>query len=262
MLRFLTACLAIVVPISLLAQAPPASQPSKSFEVATIKPTDPNFGGILVGFPGGTLSLRGFTLKDIIGLAYEVDNRQIFNVPKALESARYDVVGKAAAPVTMANANEWRPMVQALLTERFHLQMHKETREVPVYVMRVVKSGHKMKPRKDGDGGAPMSLLFQGANLPARNVSVGLLASGLQKVVIDRPVIDKTGLTGNFDFDLSWRPDAGQFNGRGGQLPAASDPDRADIFTALQEQLGLKLDSERGPGEVVIVDKVEAPSEN
>jgi len=234
MLRLMMACLAILAPSTALAQAP---KPAKTFEVATIKPTDPNFGGILVGFPGGTLSLRGFTIKDIVGLAYDVDNRQIFNVPKALESAKFDVVAKAAMPITPGNVDEWRPMVQALLAERFQLQFHKETREVPVYVMRTIKSGHKMKPRTEGDGGAPMSLLFQGANLPARNVSPALLAAGLQKVVVDRPVVDKTGLTGTFDFDLSWRPDAGQFGGRGGQLPAASDPDRADIFTALQEEL-------------------------
>jgi uncharacterized protein (TIGR03435 family) len=73
-------------------------------------------------------------------------------------------------------------------------------------------------------------------------------------------VIDKTGLEGRFDFDLNWRPDAAQFGGPGGALPAASDPDRADLVTAIQEQLGLKLDAEKGPGTVIVVDKVEKPS--
>ena len=146
MMRLMIAGLAILAPSTALAQA---SKPAKTFKVATIKPTDPNFGGILVGFPGGTLSLRGFTIKDIVGLAYDVDNRQIFNVPKALESAKYDVVASDGP---------------ALLAEHFQLQFHKETREVPVYVMRTVKSGYTVKPRTEGDGGAPMSLLFQGAN--------------------------------------------------------------------------------------------------
>jgi uncharacterized protein (TIGR03435 family) len=91
---------------------------------------------------------------------------------------------------------------------------------------------------------------------------MAMLAGGLQKLVLDRPVIDKTGLTGNYDFDLAWRPDGTQFGGRGGTLPAASDPDRPDIFTALQEQLGLKLDAQKGPGEVIVVDSAEKPSDN
>ena len=255
----MTAATALFVASAAFAQNAP---PAKSFEVATIKPTDPNFGGILAQFPGGTISLRGFTVKDLIGLAYDVDNRQVIGVPKALESARYDVVGKAEGPITPANIDDAKVMMQGLLANRFGLKMHRETREVPVYVMRVARNGHKLKPRKEGDGGPPTSLLFQGANLPGRNASLALLASALQKVVLDRPVVDKTGLEGNFDFDLSWRPDAGQFSGRGGQLPAASDPDRADIFTALQEQLGLKLDAERGPGEVIVVDALSGPTEN
>jgi uncharacterized protein (TIGR03435 family) len=258
MLRAISAGLAILISFSAFGQAPAAP---KTFEVATVKLTDPNFGGILIQFPGGTLSLRGFTLKDIIGFAYDVDNRQIFNIPKVLESERYDVVGKADKPLTPAST-EAKEMLQSLLAERFQLKFHRETREIPVYVLTVAKGGHKMKARTEGDGGPPTSMLFRGANLPARNTSMAMLAGGLQKLVLDRPIIDKTGLTGNFDFDLAWRPDGTQFGGRGGTLPAAADPDRLDIFTAIQEQLGLKLNAEKGPGEVIVVDKVEKPSEN
>jgi len=200
-------------------------------------------------------------LKDLIGFAYDVDNRQVFNVPKALDSERYDVVGKAEKPLTMAST-ETKPMVQALLAERFQLKIHRETREIPIYVMTVAKGGHKMKVRTEGDGGLGTSLLFRGANVPGRNATMAMLAGGLQKLVLDRPVIDKTGLTGNYDFDLAWRPDGTQFGGRGGTLPAASDPDRPDIFTALQEQLGLKLDAQKGPGEVIVVDSAEKPADN
>src|SRR5262245_19528756 len=252
MFRTICVALAILTSFSALAQAPTAP---KAFEVATIKLTDPNFGGILIQFPGGTVSLRGFTVKDIIGFAYDLDNRQIFNVPKPLEAERYDVVGKADKPLTPAST-ETKQMLQALLAERFQLKFHRETREIPVYMLTVAKGGHKMKPRTEGDGGAPTSLLFRGANLPGRNASIAMLAGGLQKLVLDRPVIDKTGLTGNFDFDLAWRPDGTQFGGRGGTLPAAADPDRADIFTAMQEQLGLKLEATRGPGDVSGIDEV------
>lgn len=258
MLRMICAGLAILVSFSAFGQAPSAP---KAFEVATIKLTDPAFGGILIQFPGGTLSLRGFTLKDIIAFAYSVDSRQIVNIPKDLESVRYDVVGKAETPLTPASADV-RPMVQALIAERFQLKFHRETREIPVYVLTVAKNGHKMKARTEGDGGAPTSMLFRGANLPARNTSISMLVGGMQKLVLDRPIIDKTGLKGNFDFDLAWRPDGTQFGGQGGTLPAAADPNRADIFTAMQEQLGLKLDAEKGPGEVIVIDKVEKPSDN
>jgi uncharacterized protein (TIGR03435 family) len=257
MFRPLCAGFAVLFTISAFGQAPAVQK----FEVATIKLTDPNFGGILIQFPGGTLSLRGFTLTDLIGFTYDVDNRQVSNVPKALDSERYDVVGKAEKPLTPAST-ETKQMVQALLTERFQLKIHRETKEIPIYVMTVAKGGPKMKVRTEGDGGAPTSLLFRGANVPGRNATMGMLAGGLQKLVLDRPVVDKTGLTGRYDFDLSWRPDGTQFGGRGGTLPAASDPDRPDIFTALQEQLGVKLDAQKGPGEVIVVDSAEKPSDN
>jgi uncharacterized protein (TIGR03435 family) len=255
-IRFAVAGLAMLMASAALAQKP---DPRPAFDVATIKPTNPEFGGMLIQFPAGTLSLRGFTLKDIISFAYDVDVRQVIGVPKPLDSDKYDIVGKAEKPLSPASSDV-KPMVQSLLAERFQLMIHRETRDVPVYMLTVRKGGHKMKVRSEGDGGPPTSLLFQGANLPARNVTIAMFVGGLQRLVLDRPVIDKTGLEGRFDFDLNWRPDAAQFGGPGGALPAASDPDRADIFTAIQEQLGLKLDAEKGPGTVIVVDKVEKPS--
>jgi uncharacterized protein (TIGR03435 family) len=261
LLRSVCAGLAILISTVAFAQAPATA---KSFEVATIKPTDPTFGGILIQFPAGNLSLRGFTLTDIVGFAYDMDNHQVLGIPKLLEGQKYDIVGKAATPLApnTAGMDTAKVMLQALLSDRFQLKFHKETREIPIYVLTVAKGGHKMKPRTEGDGGAPTSMLFQGANIPARNTTVAMLAGGLQKLVLDRPIIDKTGLTGPFDFDLHWRPDGTQFGGRGSQLPAASDPDRADLFTAIQEQLGLKLDSQKGPADVIVVDTAVKPSEN
>jgi uncharacterized protein (TIGR03435 family) len=257
MLRSLCGVLAFVMSASVSAQSPPAGQ--KAFEVATIKLTDPNFGGILIQFPGGNLSLRGFTLKDLVGFAYEIDSRQVVNIPKALESERYDVVGKppGGGQPNMADA---RLMMQPLLAERFQLKFHREMREIPIYALTVAKGGPKMKPRQEGDGGPPTSLMFRGPNVPGRNASMQMLAGGLQRLVLDRPVIDKTGLKGTFDFDLKFRPDGTQLGGRPGQPPA--DPDLPDIFTAMQEQLGLKLEAQKGPGEVIVVDSVAKPSEN
>jgi len=244
-----------------LSAAAAAQQPAGSagFEAATINPTDPAFGGIVVGFPGGVFSARGFTLRDLVALAYEVDNRQVVEIPKALESERYDIRGKLPEGV-QPNPAGARKLLQSLLAERFQLKFHKETREMPVYVMTVAKGGSKLKARKEGDGGEPASMLFRGATVPGRNVSIQMLAEGLQKLVLDRPILDKTGITGNYDFDLTWRPEANQFGGRGGTLPP--DLDKPDIFTAMQEQLGLKLEPQKGPAEVLVVERAEKPSEN
>jgi len=114
-----------------------------------------------------------------------------------------------------------------------------------------------MRPRTEGDGGAPCGMLFQGPRLPGRNLSVADLAGGLQKMALDRPVIDRTGLAGKFDFDLTWRRDLQQVSGQGG-----TNSDVPGIFTALQEQLGLKLESSKGPVEVLVINSVSRPTEN
>jgi uncharacterized protein (TIGR03435 family) len=265
MAHFPIVCLTLLATVLVQAQTPDAGPP-KVFEVASIKLTDPNFTGTLIQTPGpGRIAFRGFTVTDLIAFASDVDKRLVTGVPKTLGATRYDVVatsGHIGNPTATFAGNDVRLMLQALLAERCKLVSHRETRDVAVYGLYVVRSGHKLRARTEGDGGKPLSMLFQGANLPGRNVPVSLLADGLQKAVLDRPVIDKTGLQGTFDFDLSWRPDASQFGGRGGTMPAASDPDRADIFTALQEQLGLRLQPEKGAATVIIVDAVERPSED
>jgi uncharacterized protein (TIGR03435 family) len=155
---------------------------------------------------------------------------------------------------------EAKVMLQALLADRCQLKFHRESREMPIYALVVAKGGHKMKARIEGDGGASPSMLFQGPRLPGRNVTMDILVSGLIRIVRDRPIIDKTGLSGHFDFDLVWRPDPVQAGGGAGGAPVNAD--QPDIFTALQEQLGLKLESARGPAEVLVIDSVSKPSEN
>ena len=255
MFRCVSVSLAILIAVAAFAQGPASP---KAFEVATIKLTDPNFRGIGIGYPAGTLALRGFTLRDIIGFAYDMDNRQVLNIPKALESERYDVVGKADKPLGPATRGEAKLMLQSLLADRFQFRFHRETKEMSVYVLTIAKGGHKMKVRTEGDGGPPPSLRTQGPNAPGRNVPFAVLVETLQKLVVDRPIVDKTGLKGSFDFDLAWRP--ATIDGQTGVQPI--NEDRPDIFTALQEQLGLRLESQNGPTEVIAVDKAEKPSDN
>jgi uncharacterized protein (TIGR03435 family) len=236
----------------------PAAAPSPTFEVATVKLTDPEFGGMLVQFPGGRFSLRGFTLKDLIAFAYHLDASQISGGPKWFSTDKYDIVAKPKeGRPTMDQA---RLMLQPLLADRFQLKTHTESKVMSVYVLTVGKNGSKLRPRTEGDGGDGTRLLFQGAKLPGRNVPVKQLAEALQVMVLDRPVLDKTGLTGNFDFDLAWRPEADQFRGRGASLP--SNPDDPDIFTAMLEQLGLKLEATKAPADAIVVDSAEKATEN
>jgi uncharacterized protein (TIGR03435 family) len=243
----------VVITVAVMA-AEQSARPQ--FEVSTIKPTDPSFRGNLIGAPGGILSARGYTLKALIAYSYDMDERQIVDVPKSSESERYDITAKPEKEGRFTPA-EGKLMLQSLLADRFQLKFHRETRELPLYVLTVAKGGSKMRPRTEGDGGAPRSMLFQGPRLPGRNLSVADLAGGLQKMALDRPVIDKTGLAGKFDFDLTWRRELQQVGGQGG-----TNSDVPDIFTALQEQLGLKLESAKGPVEVLVIDSVSKPTEN
>ncbi len=154
-----------------------------SFEVATIKRTDPNFAGFVVGgFRAGRFSAQGFTLKDLIGYAYDVDNRQISGGPKWSDSERYDVVGKPEKTGPL-KPELGKLMLQTLLSERFQLKIHRDVEEMPVYVMTIAAGGLKMRPRSEGDGGAPGGMPIEGARIPGRNATIQrFLAYGLQRV--------------------------------------------------------------------------------
>lgn len=161
--------------------APPErpSAPPLSFEVATIKLTDPSFPGTVVGgFRFGRFSAQGFTLKDLIAYAYDVDNRQIFSGPKWSDSEKYDILGKPEKSGALS-PDAGKLMLQTLLSERFQLKIHRDTREMPVYVMTVATSGLKMKPRTAGDGGDPGGMPILGAKIPGRNTTIQFLAYGL-----------------------------------------------------------------------------------
>jgi uncharacterized protein (TIGR03435 family) len=241
----------------LRAQSPAPNPPS--FEVATIKPTDPSFGGILIRLTGGRFSATGFTLKDLIAFAYAVDDSQIYGVSGWLASDRYDVLGKPekAGPLSRDAA---RTMLRPLLADRFHLKVHPETKAMSVFVLTVDKSGAKLKPRAEGDGGETTRLTFHGSSATGRNVSMKVLAEEMQAMALDRPVLDKTGLTGTFDFDLVWRPDQKLSGSADATAPA--DLNLPDIFTAFREQLGLKLESRTESAQVIVVDSATKPSEN
>jgi uncharacterized protein (TIGR03435 family) len=246
--------------------APPAAMPADAravFEVATIKPSIPDRPGKLFTVKGRQVITINTTLNDLITFAYGIHARQINGGPPWMESERYDVTGQPESQ-GQPNERQLRAMIQTLLTDRFKLTFHRETRELPIYAITVGTGGPKLTKNDSNPNGLP-GLFFRGLGvLPATNATIGDLAGVLQTAVLDRPVVDKTGLQGRFDFMLRWTPDETQFSGLGVRVPPASnDPDAPPgLFTAFQEQLGLKLDSTRGPAEVFVIDRVERPTEN
>ncbi len=176
--------------------------------------------------------------------SYNVHPSQVLGGPGRIGTDKYDIVAKPVGGGLM-DAERIESMLRTLMADRFQLKLHHETKELPIYALTIGKNGPKMKARTEGDGGAPSSLLIGGPRWPVRNAPMALVVTVLQMVVLDRPVLDKTGLTGNFDFDLVWTPDETQFGGRGSSMPA--DPNAPNIFTAFQEQLGLKLEPQKVP---------------
>lgn len=242
---------------------PMAADASPTFEVATIKPSNPETGGRMFGVRGRQFSTINTSVSDLIGFAYGLHARQITGGPAWLESEKYDLVAKPDGE-GQPNDKQWKGMVQKLLADRFKLTFHRDKKELSVFAIVVGKNGPKLTKSAGDPNGLP-GLFFRGlGDLPARNATMADFAGVMQRAVLDRPVVDQTGLSGRFDFELKWTPDETQFAGLGVRVPAPSDDLAAppDLFTAIQEQLELKLQSTKAPVEVLVIDRVEKPSEN
>ncbi len=241
---------------------PMAADANPAFEVATIKPSVPDAPGKGFGLRGRNFSTLNTTLSDLITFAYGLHARQITGGPGWMDSDRYDLAAVPDKP-GVPNDKQLKLMVQKLLTDRFRLAFHREKKELTVFAITVAKTGAKLSKSEDNSNGVP-GLFFRGlGNLPARNATIADFAGVMQTAVLDRPVVDQTGLTGRFDFTLTWTPDETQFGGRGGQVPPpANGTAPPDLFTAMQEQLGLKMESTKAPVDVLVIDHVEKPSDN
>jgi uncharacterized protein (TIGR03435 family) len=261
----------------LLAAAASAQSPIQ-FEIASIKP-HPGIGNLvhIQPYPGGRLIVENYSLRLLILTAYGVQPFQISGGPDWINSQRYDIEAKADG--SPSGKQMTGPLLQALLADRFKLTLHRETKQLPVYELTVAKGGPKLKPSPEG-GCIPFSIdsaalpplrapgephpTFCGflgfgvegldRKLEMAGVTIAELASSLSRGEL-RTVLDKTGLAGTFDVNLHWSVD-----------PAAStEPAPAtgpSLFAAIQEQLGLKLESSKGPVEVLVIDHVEKPSAN
>jgi uncharacterized protein (TIGR03435 family) len=290
--------LGIVVPALLFvlpaSQSPahpqaPVTSHSYEYEVASIKPNKSGTNMVRLMFSPDGLTATNATLQMFVQAAYQVEPHQVSGGPSWLNSDHYDIEAKmdsATADVLHKLSEEQgrlerERMLQALLTDRFKLTIHRETKELPVYALLIAKNGPKLQEAKPGDtypngikgpdGRAGAGMMFMngrgsvtGQGLPIANL-VRLLS-----LQLGRTVVDKTGLTAKYDFTLQWTPDESQgamFKGpgpgpQGTAGPPPPDPSGPSIFTAVQEQLGLKLESQKGPVEMLVVDHAEQPSEN
>lgn len=240
-----------------------ASDVPAVFEVATIKPSIPDRPGKVFTVKGRQVLTINTTTNDLIVFSYDLHARQIVGGPPWMESEKYDVTGQPEGQGQPSRV-QLSQMMRKLLEDRFKFTFHREKRELPVYAITVLPSGHKLTKNDNNPNGLP-GLFFKGlGTLPAMNATMGDFAGVMQSAVLDRPVVDRTGLQGRWDFTIRWTPDDSQFAGMGVRVPPPSnDPDAPPgLFTAMQEQLGLKMESTRAPVEVLVVDRIEKPSEN
>jgi uncharacterized protein (TIGR03435 family) len=240
-----------------------AANADPTFEVATIKPSDPSRPGRLFRIQVRHFSTINTTLGALMSWAYNIHPQQIAGAPAWLDSQKFDLDGKPDGE-GQPSMDQWKTMVQKLMAERFQLKFHHEQKELSVYALVVAKNGPKIN-KSEGDPNAPPSLLFRGLGvLPVRNASMEEFTQVMQMAVLPRPVVDQTGLKGKYDFMLQWTPDETQFTSLGGVPPNLPEkPDAPpDLFTAIQQQAGLKLESTKAMVDMLVIDKVEKPSEN
>jgi uncharacterized protein (TIGR03435 family) len=235
-----------------------------AFEVVTVKPSNPDQQGKGFGVASGRISTRNTTLIDLIKFSYEVQEKQIVNAPDWAAIDKYDVSGQPDV-VGTPSAAQMRSLMKKLLADRFQLTFHQDKREMPAYILTVAKSGSKLKKNDEGSTGLPMFMFAGLGVLNVANMELSSFCAAFGATVLDRPVVDQTGLTGKWDFALRWTPDESQFTGMGIKVPppseAAADA-RPPLFTAIQEQVGLRLDAGKAQVPVLILDKFAKPSEN
>lgn len=237
--------------LALLAGMAAAQTPA--FEVASVKlhPGEITFSAD-PAIRGSRVVAAALTLVDLLTYAYDARYEQISGAPAWASKDHYDINAKVAGdgPVSKEQA---RGMMQALLAERFSLQIHREKKEMPVYALVVAKGGHKMKESApDAKGGNYTTGSSRGMVMEAARGTMQRLAEQLSHSA-GRPVVDRTGLAGYWAYRFEWNPVAGAPD-----APA----DAPSMFTAIQEQLGLKLEPSKAPFDMLVVDRAERPAEN
>jgi len=269
----------------------PTGQQSVAFEVASVK-RDNSVGGLnIVPQAGGRLVATGATLSQLIAFAYTIHDFQILGGPGWVSTDRWEIQAKAedgSIPPSTAPRDRTKPgplalRLQSLLTDRFGLKVHRVIRDLPVYQLSIALAGLRIKLAEDQTPVNPLQqngpvsqngrmrrgalgFTFGGGHIEAAAVPLADFV-GLLSGIMDRTIIDKTGLTGLYDIELNWTPDTGQRIEPAGTLPPGIerppvDPSGPTIYTAMQDQLGLRLQSAKGPVDVLVIDEANRPMEN
>jgi uncharacterized protein (TIGR03435 family) len=260
--------IAVMVPMLLacavagLQAQPMQADAAPEFEVATIKPNQYSELSLKLS-PSGLFEASGTTLRFLIKFAYDLHASQMTGGPSWLDTEKYEVVGKPDKP-GKPSLPQLKAMIRKLLAERFQLTVHHEKRELAVYAMTIAKSGAKLT-ENDSDPNGVWAGGISPRSLSYKNMTMAEFANVLQQAgtIVDRPVLDQTGLGATrYDFAMKWTPDAFQPPGDAGQRPPDNAGAPPGLFTAFQEQLGLKLESTKAQVDVMVIEKVERPSEN
>jgi len=261
------------------------------FEVASVKQNRTGANTVMLGGgPGGRYNASNVPLRLLIRSAYQIQDSQLVGGPDWINTDRFDIVAKAETeppPTPPGQVGPMQLMVRALLVDRFRLVVHREMREMPIFALVLAREDKRLGPQLKvssvdcspaGRRGLPPAappgpnerppcgMRMAPGSILSGGTALSQLATTLSNSV-GRTVVDKTGLTDRFDIDLKWTPDGMAAGGGLGIPGGAPPPPPADtsgpsIYAALQEQLGLKLESQRGPVEVLVIDSVEHPTEN
>jgi len=246
------------------------------FEVASIKPHAPGETSSSTNLVSGGINATNITLRQLIVRAYDIQDFQLLGGPAWINDDRWDIMARTPDFVMPQDPNslsdqqrktiqeQMQERLRNLLIDRFRLAVRRETKDQPIYALVVGKNGPRLQPSREtgGNNGTSTNMTNGRGTATFTAVNMGVLAQQLARRT-GRPVVDKTGLTGKYDFKLEWTADVGQPGAVDGRPGAnASEPAGPTIFTAIQEQLGLRLESQRGPVEVIVIERVEKPSEN
>lgn len=263
MLPFFALAVGAIVASQVQAAAPSAQAGALTFQVATIRPST-EAEDWTMQIRGTHFFTRHTTVDDLITYAYDVHVSQIVDAPGWFSTARFDVEGVPDLP-DRPTREQFHAMVQALLATRFGLVLHTAKQPLAAYTLTLVPGPPKLPKAVVVPGHHPGYGFDRGA-LTVKDMTVAGFAMLLQRLVLDRPVVDQTHLTNHFDFDLHWTPDESQFtqmqgSGVDARVPA-NTPDTPNLYTAMSEQLGLKLRNGRVPVDVLAIDHATQPTPN
>jgi len=226
-----------------------------SFEVATVKPSGPDERGSAIHTEGRRLVIKNDTLNTVLLFAYGMHAKQLVDAPAWFATDRYDVDGGLDTE-GQPSLKQMQRIVQKLLTDRFQLKFHRETRELAVYALTVAKDG----PRLAKSSGDPNALGDESDQSHGAQITQSITNFSMTEFALilqfftDRPVVDQTGLAGKWNFKWTWTADESRVS------PDADAP--PGMFSAIQEQLGLKLEAVKAPADVYVIDHIERPSAN